>query len=118
MARALTAMRRDPARRWTVATLSRAAGLSRAPFARRFRRATGTSPIRWLCAYRLGLARDRLIAGDATLGAIAVTIGYANEFALSKAFKRVYGIAPALFRRGLAGAERTTLGIARFRAAA
>ncbi len=100
--RALVAMTEDPARSWTVAALARVAGLSRAPFARRFRRATGTSPRRWLTVHRLELAQARLAAvdaGDATLSAIATSIGYASEFAFSKAFKRVFGVAPALFRR-------------------
>jgi AraC-like DNA-binding protein len=97
--RALAAMKADPARRWTVATLSRVAGLSRAPFARRFKRATGTSPLRWLTAHRLGIARSRLLTGGATLAAIAAAIGYRSEFAFSRAFKRHYGMAPAFLRR-------------------
>ncbi len=99
VARALDAMRSDPARRWTVAALARVAGLSRAPFARRFRGATGTSPLRWLLAHRLGLAGSLLAESDGTLAAIAAAIGYSSEFAFSKAFKRLVGIAPATFRR-------------------
>ena len=112
--RALAAMKAAPTRRWTVAALARVAGLSRAPFARRFRQATRTSPRRWLAAYRLGLARSHLLCGDITLAAIAAEVGYATEFALSKAFKRTFGIAPARFRRE---ALRVT-GTPRFRAAA
>jgi AraC-like DNA-binding protein len=99
VARALAAMKAEPARRWTVAALSRVAGLSRAPFARRFVRATGTSPLRWLAEHRLGIARSRLLASDATLASIAAQVGYRSEFAFSKAFKRRFGIAPAFFRR-------------------
>jgi len=97
--RALAAMRADPARRWTVGGLSRVAGLSRAPFARRFRRATGTSPLRWLAEHRLGLAQKRLVETDLTLAAIAVEIGYSSDFAFAKAFKRLFGVAPGVFRR-------------------
>jgi transcriptional regulator GlxA family with amidase domain len=119
--RALRAMKADPARRWTVAALSRAAGLSRAPFARRFRRATGTSPRRWLTAHRLEMAQAMLAGNAATLAAIAAAVGYASEFALSKAFKRVFGVAPAVFRRTTRPVitSRTASGLApRFRAAA
>jgi transcriptional regulator GlxA family with amidase domain len=113
--RALAAMKAAPARRWTVAALARVAGLSRAPFARRFRRATGTSPLRWLTAHRLEIAQQRLVTSDVTLAAIAAEVGYATEFALSKAFKRLFGIAPGVLRRGLsAGVVSGT----RFRAAA
>jgi AraC-like DNA-binding protein len=89
----------DPARRWTVAALARVAGLSRAPFARRFRRSTGTSPLRWLTEHRLGLAQRRLVATDLGLAAIAVEIGYSSDFAFAKAFKRAFGVAPGGFRR-------------------
>jgi transcriptional regulator GlxA family with amidase domain len=97
--RALEAMMADPARRWTVAALARVAGLSRAPFARRFRRSTDTSPLRWLTEHRLGLAQRRLVATDLGLAAIALDIGYSSDFAFAKAFKRAFGIAPGSFRR-------------------
>jgi transcriptional regulator GlxA family with amidase domain len=97
--RALAAMRADPARRWTVAALARVAGLSRAPFARRFHRSTGTSPLRWLTEHRLGLAQSRLVQTDLGLAAIAVEIGYGSDFAFAKAFKRTFGVAPGGFRR-------------------
>jgi transcriptional regulator GlxA family with amidase domain len=116
VARALAAMRSNPARRWTVTGLARVAGLSRAPFARRFRCATGTSPLRWLLAHRLGLAESLLAESDGTLAAIAAAIGYSSEFAFSKAFKRRVGIAPATFRRLAFG--RISRAAPRFRAAA
>jgi methylphosphotriester-DNA--protein-cysteine methyltransferase len=88
-----------------------------APFARRFRRATGTSPRRWLAAHRLELARSRLLASDvATLAAIAAEVGYATEFALSKAFKQWFGIAPGLLRRAVSAQHASST--PRFRAAA
>jgi transcriptional regulator GlxA family with amidase domain len=97
--RALTAMKRDPSRRWTVAALARIAGLSRAPFARRFERATGTPPLRYLTGMRLRQAATRLVTTDARLAEIASEVGYATEFSFAKAFKRAYGIAPGVFRR-------------------
>ncbi len=115
--RSLSAMRADPARRWTVASLARVAGLSRAPFARRFRRATATSPLRWLAEHRLGLAGKRLVETDLPLAAIALEIGYGSDFAFAKAFKRFFGIAPGVFRRvAFAGGHGRTAPI--FRAAA
>jgi len=115
--KAVAAMRADPARRWTVAALSRVAGLSRAPFARRFRRATGMPPLRWLTEHRLGLAQRSLVEGDLPLAEIAVEIGYASEFALSKAFKRLFGIAPGLYRRAASVGRRASVAPI-FRAAA
>jgi AraC-like DNA-binding protein len=97
--RALAAMKREPSRRWTVSSLARVAGLSRAPFARRFERATGCPPARYLAELRLRLAATRLVSSDARLAEIADEIGYATEFSFAKAFKRSYGIAPGTFRR-------------------
>ncbi len=97
--RALTAMRCDPSRRWTVASLARIAGLSRAPFARRFERAMGVPPLRYLTDLRLRLAAARLVTTDARLAEIACEVGYATEFSFAKAFRRTFGIAPGSFRR-------------------
>lgn len=107
--KALEAMRREPARRWTVAALARIAGLSRAPFARRFRRATGSTPLRWLTTHRLDLARRHVTDGVRSLSEIAGTVGYSSEFALSKAFKRMFGMAPRVYRRRLVAVRRTNV---------
>ncbi len=106
--RAIEAMTAEPARAWTVSKLARVAGISRAPLSRRFRAATGTSPLRWLRAHRLSRAERRLVDTELPLCVIADEVGYATEFAFSKAFKRRYGIAPGLFRRGVVAAPRTT----------
>jgi transcriptional regulator GlxA family with amidase domain len=97
--RALAAMKREPSRRWTVAALAREAGLSRAPFARRFERAMGVPPLRYLTELRLRHAATRLVTSDAPLAEIATAIGYATEFSFAKAFKRAFGVAPGIFRR-------------------
>jgi transcriptional regulator GlxA family with amidase domain len=99
VARAVAAMKAAPSRRWTVAELGRVAGLSRAAFARRFTRAVGRPPLRWLAEHRLRLAQARLVETDLALAAIAGELGYQCEFAFAKAFKRMVGVAPGLFRR-------------------
>jgi AraC-like DNA-binding protein len=99
LARALEAMARDPARRWTSAELARACGLSRAAFNRRFAAATGTSPLRHLYLARMDLAARRLLESDDSLARIAADIGYESEFAFGKAFKRRFGVPPGAYRR-------------------
>jgi AraC-like DNA-binding protein len=98
VARALDAMMQDPSRRWTVAELARIAGLSRAAFARRFRRALGVSPLRYLTDLRMRFAAEQLTTGADKLAAIAARVGYTSEFAFAKAFKRAFGISPGTFR--------------------
>lgn len=108
IARALDAMKADPARRWTVSSLARVAGLSRAAFARRFAEAAHTSPLRWLTIRRLEIAQVRLVTTDDGLAAIAAEVGYATEFAFAKAFKREVGVAPGSFRRAIRSVTRET----------
>ncbi|MDG4784754.1 AraC family transcriptional regulator [Micromonospora sp. WMMD1102] len=96
---ALRAIHREPARPWTVATLAAEAGLSRAPFARRFSTLLGRPPLAYLTWWRMTLAARLLRESDAPLTAIAGRVGYSSEFAFGAAFKRRYGIAPGRFRR-------------------
>ena len=49
-----------PARRWTVAELRRAVGVSRSSLDERFRQVLGRSPIRYLTEWRMHLADDLL----------------------------------------------------------
>jgi transcriptional regulator GlxA family with amidase domain len=97
--RALELMGQEVTRRWTVAALAKAVGLSRAAFARRFGAALGVSPIAHLTQLRLERAARRLAEGEASLVEVANEVGYASEFAFSRAFKRLYGVPPATFRR-------------------
>ena len=99
IARALELMRSEPGKRWTVERLARAVGLSRAAFARHFVETTGRSPLRHLSDVRLALAASLLETSDASLAEIAARVGYASEFAFSRAFKRRHGVAPGRFRR-------------------
>jgi transcriptional regulator GlxA family with amidase domain len=96
--RTVEAMSADPTRAWTVAALATIAGLSRAAFARRFVRAAGISPERWLTRHRLRTAAWHLLLKDQRLVGVAHAVGYACEFAFSKAFKRVMGVSPSEIR--------------------
>jgi AraC-like DNA-binding protein len=96
---ALQAIHRDPARPWTVAMLAAEAGLSRAPFARRFTTLVGQPPLTYLTWWRMTTAARLLQQSDAPLSAIAARVGYTSEFAFANAFKRQYAAAPGRYRR-------------------
>jgi AraC-like DNA-binding protein len=106
VAAALAAIHEDPARPWTVASLAAIAGLSRAPFAKRFAELTGQPPVRYLTWWRMTTAARLLRTSDAPLTSIAGKVGYHSEFAFATAFKRQYGIAPGRYRRSAAPARR------------
>lgn len=96
--RALRLLHDDPAHPWTVAELAAKSGLSRAALARRFTAQVGEPPMAYLASWRIDLAADLLRETDATVGSIALKVGYANTFALSVAFKRLRGITPTEHR--------------------
>ncbi|GII81420.1 AraC family transcriptional regulator [Sphaerisporangium rufum] len=96
---ALNAVHRDPAHPWTVESLGRRAGLSRAAFSGRFTRLVGQPPLSYLTWWRLGTAARMLRDSDAALSEIAAAVGYGSEFAFANAFKREYGMAPGRYRR-------------------
>jgi AraC-like DNA-binding protein len=98
VARALKALEAEPARRWKVRELAKVAGASRATFMRLFQAATGSSPKRWLTAFRLEQAAQLLASGEPTVAHVAAHVGYVSEFAFSRAFKRRFGVPPARYR--------------------
>jgi AraC-like DNA-binding protein len=96
---ALHAMHEDPGRAWTVASLAAHAGLSRAPFARRFTTLVGRPPLGYLTWWRMTVAARLLRDSDATVAAVAHRVGYGSEFAFATAFRRHHGSAPGRYRR-------------------
>lgn len=97
--RALTCIHRQPEIAWTVAGLARAAGLSRSLFAQRFLTVLGQTPIEYLRAWRMHLAREALTAGKVTIAGLAHDLGYHSEAAFRSAFRRTVGQPPKEFRR-------------------
>lgn len=90
---------------WTVASLAREVGVSRATLARRFTERVGEPPMTYLTERRLALAADLLCDPRATVSEVAGRVGYGTGFALSAAFSRERGISPSEHRaRVLAGA--------------
>ena len=92
-------LREDLRSRWTVTSLARRVGLSRPVFARRFREATGRSPMKYLAEQRMQRAAELLRDSRFSLAQIGVAVGYDSEFAFNRAFKRWHQIAPGAFRR-------------------
>jgi AraC-like DNA-binding protein len=99
IARSLDAIYGSPQRPWSVITLARVAGMSRAAFAQRFRDLVGESPFAHLTAWRMELAKAGLRERpDDTLSQIATSVGYGDEFAFGAAFRRVVGVPPGAYR--------------------
>ncbi|HMD36324.1 MAG TPA: AraC family transcriptional regulator [Vicinamibacterales bacterium] len=101
--RALTALHREPARAWTLESLSRAAGLSRSALAERFTALVGQPPMQYLTHWRMQLAATDLMTGIDGVAAVADRVGYESEAAFSRAFKKNVGVPPGQWRRHRSG---------------
>ncbi|MBI5719733.1 MAG: helix-turn-helix transcriptional regulator [Burkholderiales bacterium] len=83
----------------TLTALAGAAGFSKAQFVRLFRRATGTSPHRYVLQRRLERARQLIEGSSMPLAAVAHEAGFASQSHLSSTFARAYGCTPGDARR-------------------
>lgn len=88
-----------PAYAWTLEELARETALSRTVLMERFTQVVGVPPMQYLARWRVQIASSMLRSSNASLAEIATRVGYGSEGALSRAFKRWVGVAPALYRR-------------------
>ena len=98
LAPALAAIHGAPERKWSVATLAAEASVSISLLDERFREVLGLAPIRYLTGWRMHIAEDLLRSSDLSVAAVARHVGYDSEEAFSRAFKRVQGQAPSVWR--------------------
>ncbi len=104
LATALRRMHDSPARAWTVAELAGEAALSRSTFFDRFTRVVGTSPMDYLLAWRMALAKDLIRGGKVALAEVAERVGYSSPATFSTAFSRFVGQPPGRYGRAFAAA--------------
>lgn len=97
--RALAAIHRAPELDWTVGALAEAASLSRSGFSARFTQLVGQPAMKYLTEWRMQLARELLIETSDPLAVLADRLGYQSEAVFSRAFKRVFGVAPGAVRK-------------------
>ncbi|MGB6449899.1 MAG: AraC family transcriptional regulator [Steroidobacteraceae bacterium] len=97
--RALSLMHGSPAYGWTIEELGRKVGLSRSVLAERFADLLGMPPIQYLANWRMQIAARILSDASANIASIAEEIGYESEAAFSRAFKKLVGVSPSVWRR-------------------
>ena len=87
----------------SLAQLADAAGLSAYHFTRQFGARFGQSPMAYVRARRLTAAADRLCGpASPSLINLAFDCGFDSQEGFTRAFKRVFGIPPGLYRRASA----------------
>jgi transcriptional regulator GlxA family with amidase domain len=86
----------------------RLSGLPERSFKRRFRQATGMSPLEYVHTLRLEEAKQMLESGEAPIEAIANEVGYEDAGFFSRLFRRSVSLTPAQYRKRF-GAMRKAL---------
>lgn len=102
LAMAIRALHEEPTRDWTVAELAQKAALSRTTFFERFSRALGMTPMDYLLAWRMAIAKDLLVRKKGSVAEIAARVGYGSASTFSVAFSRHVGIPPTHYARNVA----------------
>ena len=97
--RTLAFMRAHLEERLTLAGLARALAMSPSNFARRFRAASGISPMRALAEARAERAGTLLATTRRGVLDVALACGFGSAAALVRAFRRRTGTTPARWRR-------------------
>lgn len=82
-----------------LAGLARASGLPERTLQRRFRRATGVSPVRYLQNLRIEQAKRLLEQTMEAADEISVRVGYEDASFFRRLFKRLTGVTPGHYRR-------------------
>jgi len=98
--RALALLHAKPAEPWTLDRLGDAIALSRSTLHERFVQFLGQPPMQYLAQWRMQVAAGWLRDTDAKVLEVAREVGYENEAAFSRAFKRAVGESPGAWRRG------------------
>ena len=97
--KALSLLHGAPAQNWTIEELAKQVGLSRSVLAERFADLVGIPPMQYLAKWRMQIASGRLSGGSDKVATVATEIGYESEAAFSRAFKKMVGVPPSVWRR-------------------
>jgi len=83
----------------SLETLANAAHMSKFHFLRTYKMLTGHTPMDDLRRIRAEAARDLIRQTELPLKAVAESSGFANEFHMSRIFRKVLGVTPGQFRK-------------------
>lgn len=82
-----------------MAELAREFGLSPRSFDRRFRDATGSSPLAYLQQQRMKVAKELLASTNLSISEIAYRVGYSDHGHFTRLFERALAVGPREYRR-------------------
>lgn len=82
----------------SVEVLAEQCNMSRRTFERRFKKATGDSPLRYLQRIRIEKAKQLLEQGNQTFETITAEVGYEDTSSFRRMFQKVTGVPPSIYR--------------------
>lgn len=97
--RILELIHRYPEQPWTLESLGKKVGMSRATVARQFNKVVGLPPLTYITNWRLMKAYHLTKHSGLSLEEIAELSGFSSARTLSKAFRRKYGYTPSQLRK-------------------
>lgn len=92
-----------------VTAMVRLSGLAERSFKRRFRQATGMSPLEYVHALRIEEAKHMLESGEQPVEAVANEVGYEDAAFFSRLFRRKVNLSPAQYRKRFGALRRSLL---------
>ncbi len=90
----------NPGGDWALKEMAQACFLSIPQFTRNFRRAFGTSPMRFVITQRILRSIHLLRESQASIQQIAADLGYPDHFFFHRQFKSIAGVTPLAVRQG------------------
>ncbi|MGH6860674.1 MAG: helix-turn-helix domain-containing protein [Phyllobacterium sp.] len=79
--------------------LARLTGLSQSYFSHAFKASTGMAPHQWQMSARIRKVQSLLRMSDSSLTSVASMAGFSDQAHLTRVFKRVVGVTPAVWQR-------------------
>lgn len=92
-------MKKNSADPISISQLAEQAGLGQRTFARRFKKATGDTPLEHLQYLRIAKARTLLETTSQSIEDITHATGYEDTSSFRRLFKKVTGLSPTAYRK-------------------
>ena len=91
-------LRQHVTERVSIDELAAMARLSPSHFATRFRRETGSTPLKYQTQLRMARARELLDTTDLPVGTVSEQVGYLDPFYFARQFRAIHGVTPTAYR--------------------
>ena len=99
--KAIAFIHRNYSNHTSISEIARVVGLERKYFSSVFKSVLGISPQSYLIKFRINKACQLIPNKELTIGDIARSVGYTDQFLFSKVFKKLKGCSPKDFKNSM-----------------